>query len=251
MSAGITDTLRSLNQFVYAYTEAWPTPSGPSLLHDPAARAALVKGLKGYVALYEKGCIPPDAVDWTNLNNNKAFLEQRIVMTINNTLSVPNTLKHERPDDYYRNAITIGWPKDAFGRTEHIDGVYFQAVVFKDGQNTAAAKELVRFLVGDGWLAQYLMSAGDRLLPPSKTMLDQPFWLDPRDPHRLRAAIQAMTEPHVSRSYGLDREQEVRVGREGLFMGLSAAVQRVVVDGLTPEQAVNEVIAHVEQLLGE
>jgi multiple sugar transport system substrate-binding protein len=251
MSAGITDTLRSLNQFVYAYTEAWPTPSGPSLLHDPVARAALVKGLEAYTAIYRKGCTPPDAVDWTNLNNNKAFLEQRIVMTINNTLSIPNTLKHERPDDYYRNAITIGWPKDAFGRTEHIDGTYFQAVVFKDGQHTVAAKELVRFLVQEGWLTQYLMSVGDRLLPPSKRMLDQPFWLDPTDPHRLRAAVQALTEPHVSRSYGLDREQEASVGREGIFLGLSAAVHRIVADGLTPEQAADEAIARVKQLLSE
>jgi multiple sugar transport system substrate-binding protein len=251
MSAGITDTLRSVNQFIYAYTEAWPTPSGPELLHDPAARTALIKGLEAYTAIYKKGCTPPDAIEWTNLDNNKTFLEQRIVTTINNTLSIPNTLKHERPDDYYRNAITIGWPKDAFERTAHIDGTYFQAVVFKDGQHTAAAKELVRFLVGGGWLAQYLMSAGDRLLPPSKMMLDQPFWLDPRDPHRLRAAVQAMTEPHVSRSYGLDREQEARVGREGLFMGLSAAVHRVVVDGLTPEQAADEVIARIKQVLSE
>jgi len=172
-------------------------------------------------------------------------------MTINNTLSIPSALKQERPNDYYRNAVTIGWPKDAFGRPEHIEGQYYQAVVFRDGGHTAAARKLVRLLVEDGWLEQYLMSAGDRLLPPSKRMLEQPFWLDPRDPHRLRAAVQAMTEPHVWRSYGLDQEQEVRVSREGDFMGLSAAAHRVVVDGLTPERAADEAIAHIEQLLGE
>src|SRR5690349_22180135 len=40
MSAAMVDTGRGAAQFVYAYTEAWPTPTGPSLLHDPAARAA-------------------------------------------------------------------------------------------------------------------------------------------------------------------------------------------------------------------
>ena len=68
-------------------------------------------------------------------------------------------LKSSRPDDYYRNAITVGWPKDAFGRPEHIEGGYYKAVVFKDGGHTQAAEELVRFLVGDGGLAQYLTKA--------------------------------------------------------------------------------------------
>src|SRR5205085_125594 len=42
--------------------------------------------------------------------------------------------------------------KDAFGRPEHVDGNYYQAAVFKDGGHTEAAKQLVRFLVADGWL---------------------------------------------------------------------------------------------------
>ena len=36
-----------------------------------------------------KGCTPPDAADWTPHDNNKAFLEQRVVMTTNLTLSIP------------------------------------------------------------------------------------------------------------------------------------------------------------------
>jgi multiple sugar transport system substrate-binding protein len=251
MSIRPTDTRRALRQFVHAYTEAWPTPDGPNLLRDPAARTVLIKGLEAYTAIWRKGCTPPDAVDWTNRDNNEAFLKQRVVMTINNTLSIPRALKDERPDDYYRNAITIDWPKDTFGRPERIAGTYTQAVVFKDGGHTAAAEEFVRFLVGDGWLAQYVMSAGDRLLPPSRQMLEQPFWLDPGDPHRLRAAMQAATQPHVWSTYGLDWEQEARLERESEFTGLGAAVHRVVVEGLTPEQAADEAIARVKQILSE
>ena len=31
-------------------------------------------------------------------------------MTVNQTLSIPNALKSERPDDYYENTATIEWP---------------------------------------------------------------------------------------------------------------------------------------------
>jgi multiple sugar transport system substrate-binding protein len=251
MSAGAIDTGTSLLQFVYAYTEAWPTPTGPNLLRDPAARAALVRGLAGYTALWTKGCTPPDALDWTNLGNNQAFLEQRVVMTINESLSVPSALRTSRPDDYYKNAVTIEWPSDAFGRPEHIYGGYLQAVVFREGGHTAAAKELVRFLVQHGGLARYLMEAGDRLLPPSRKMLDQPFWLDPADPHRIRSTIQAMSRPHVWLQYGIDRDQQARLEYAGRFTGWGEAVHRVAADGLGPEQAADEVIARVRQVLGE
>ena len=48
----------------------------------------------------------------------------------------------------------------------------------------AAAKEFVRFLVEDGWLAHCLDFSGERLLPPMPKLLEQPFWLDPSDRHR-------------------------------------------------------------------
>jgi multiple sugar transport system substrate-binding protein len=250
MSATANDTSFNVRSFVYAYTDAWPTPVGPNLTRDPAARTALVKGLAGYTTIWKEACTPPDSLDWTNLGNNEAFLAQRVVMTINTTLSIPSALKASRPDDY-SNTITIAWPKDTFGRPEHIEGEYAQAVVFKDGGHTAAAEEFVRFLVADGGLVRYLTEAGDRLLPPSRKMLDQPFWLDPRDPHRLQAVVQLLSQPHVWSFYGLDREEDVRLEREGPLWGFSTAVHRIVADGLSPEQAADEAIAQVKQLLSE
>ena len=47
---------------------------------------------------------------WAGGDNNEQFLAQNIVMTLNMTLSIPNTLKATRPDDYYENAVTIDWP---------------------------------------------------------------------------------------------------------------------------------------------
>ena len=53
----------------------------------------MVKALDAYTAIYRKGCTPPDAVDWAGIDNNKAFLAQRVVMTSNTSLSIPNALK--------------------------------------------------------------------------------------------------------------------------------------------------------------
>ena len=90
----------------------------------------------------------------TDGGNNEAFLDQRVVMTANQTLSIANTLKHERPEDYYKNAATIEWPLGPSGEPfPIIGGLVIAGVVFKDGGNVDAAKEFVRFLVAEGWLA--------------------------------------------------------------------------------------------------
>jgi multiple sugar transport system substrate-binding protein len=196
MSLGSIETDLALDQFLLAHTRDWPQPAGWNLVEAPALRDTLVQVLERYTAIYTKGCTPPDATDWTNIGNNEAFLEQRVVMTTNLTLSITNALKATRPEDYYRNAVTIEWPRNTFGGPLVITGGANRAVVFRDGGNTAAAKEFVRFLVEDGWLAHWLDFSHDRMLPPMQKLIDAPFWLDPGDPHRMRSAIQALTQPH-------------------------------------------------------
>ena len=129
-------------------------------------------------------------MSWDNGDHNKAFLAQTVVMTQNVTLSIPNALKRERPDDYYENTATIEWPLGPSGEPFPILGSVVPAVVFKDGGHVDTAKEFVRFLVGEGWLTHYLDFSGERMLPPMQKLLDAPFWLDPSDRHRMAAAMQ-------------------------------------------------------------
>jgi ABC-type glycerol-3-phosphate transport system substrate-binding protein len=116
-------------------------------------------------------------------------------MTLNQTLSIPNALKGERPEDYYENTATIEWPLGPGGEVFPIRGGVFGAAGFKDGPNVETAKEFVRFLVAEGWLMHYLNFSGERMLPPMPKLLEQPFWLDPSDPHRMAAAMQLASRP--------------------------------------------------------
>ncbi len=151
--------------------------------------------MDSYTAIYRKGCTPPDAVGWDGRGNNQAFLAQTIVMTPNQTLSILNALRTERPEDYYKNAVTIEWPDGADGRPLAIETGVYSATAFKAGGHVPLAKEFVRFLVEDGWLAHYLDFSQDRYMPSMPKLLDAPFWLDPSDPHRMPAAIQFLTRP--------------------------------------------------------
>jgi multiple sugar transport system substrate-binding protein len=250
MSAGARDTENELEQFQLAYEAPWLDRDRRLQVDDSRVRAGMVKALEAYTRIWRKGCTPPDAASWTAADNNKAFLAQRVVMTANATLSIPAALRSERPDDYYENAATIDWPDGANGQPLIIDGSLALAVVFKVGRNPALAVDFVRFLAEEGWLAHWLDFAGDQWMPPMRKLVEQPFWLDTSDPHRMRAAVQMLTRAHQYNGLGV-RDNEVRSTRileENIW---GTAVHRVVAEGITPEQAIDEAIARIKQILSE
>jgi multiple sugar transport system substrate-binding protein len=147
MSVEASDTTFQFFQFVYAYDADYVTRDGKLVLNDPEIRRRLIEAIDSYTAVYRTGCSPPDAVMWDDRGNNQAFLAQSVVMTANNSLSIPNALKAERVQDYYQNSATIEWPLGPYGQTFPIEGDMFQAVVFKDGGHVGSAEQFVRFLV--------------------------------------------------------------------------------------------------------
>jgi multiple sugar transport system substrate-binding protein len=112
----------------------------------------------------------------------------------------------------------------------------------------------LRFLVGEGWLAHYLDFSNERILPPMPKLLEAPFWLDPGDPHRMRSTIQLLSQP---RSYDyVAASGEWRYAKSLPWSDEGGdpwpeAVHRVVTEGISPEQAVDEAIARIKQMLAE
>jgi multiple sugar transport system substrate-binding protein len=249
MSAGAADTRIGFFQFVSAYEANYVTREGQLVIDDPEIRQKLVKAIDSYTAIYRKGCTPPASVDWGPYSNNERFLAQAVVMTPNDTLSIPNELKRERPEDYYKNVVTIEWPLGAGGEAFPIVGFVFPAVVFTNGGHVAIAEEFIRFLVAEGWLMHYLNFSAERLLPPISKLLDQPFWLDPSDPHRMAAVMQVASRPllhNYAAASGNWRHDLVE--QEYLWQ---KAIHRIVTEGITPEQAVDEAFARIKQILSE
>jgi multiple sugar transport system substrate-binding protein len=250
MSGKSGDTQYQFFQFLEIYEANYVARGGRLVIDDPGVRGKLIKAIDAYTAVYRNGCTPPSSITWnSNLDNNEQFLAQAVVTVLNDTLSIPNALKRERPDDYYKNSATIEWPLGPNGEAFPIQGDFFAAAVFKEGGNVETAKEFVRFLVGEGWLAHYLDFSGERMLPPMPKLLDAPFWLDPSDPHRVAAVMQIASRP-LSHEYS-PASGDLRHDRILQELVWAKAIHRVVADGITPEQAVDEAIARIKQILAE
>jgi multiple sugar transport system substrate-binding protein len=250
MSATSFDTSDQLIQFQLAYGAPWIGLDRQLQVDDPEILEGMVRALSEYTAIWRKDCTPPDSVSWTGPDNNRAFLAQKVVMTANGTLSIPSALRAKSEEDYYHNVVTIDWPNGVNDRPLVIEGFVARAGVFKGGRNPALAQDFVRFLVDEGWLAHWLTFGGDRRMPPMRKLLEQPFWLDPTDPHRMRAAVQLLSRPHLVADVGVrDHEwRSSRIWQENIW---GNAVHRVVTQGISPEQAVDEAIARIKQILSE
>jgi multiple sugar transport system substrate-binding protein len=243
------DTWIAFYQFMIAYEADYVTPDGKLMIDDNQIRHRLADALQSYSSIYRKGCTPPDSTSWGPSDNNTQFLTQGAVTTVNISLSVPNALKRDHPDDYYDNSATIEWPLNDDGEAFPIWGQVWPAMAFREGGNPTLAQEFVGFLVREGWLAHYLNFSGERVLPPMQKLLDQPLWLDPTDRHRMVAVIQLASRPTVHNYAAASGNwRHLKVDEEGVW---AKAVHRVVADGITPEQAVDEAIARTKEILSE
>jgi multiple sugar transport system substrate-binding protein len=250
MSADPTgDTPNQFQQFMLAYEADYVTRDGKLVIDDPQVRQRLIRAMDAYTSVYRKGCTPPDSVSWDATGNNKAFLARTVEVTVNQSLSIPNALKHKRPKDYYENTATIEWPLGPNGEAFPIGGTFFAAAVFKSGGHIDTAKDFVRFLVAEGWLAHYLDFAGERFIPPMPKLLDAPFWLDPSDRHHMSAVMQIASRP-MRYDYATVRG-DMRYDRVWSEAVWETAIHRVAAEGVSPEQAVDEAIARIKQILSE
>jgi multiple sugar transport system substrate-binding protein len=130
-------------------------------------------------------------------------------------------------------------------------GTVVSAVVLEGGSNIDTAKEFVRFLVAEGWLAHYLDFSAERFLPAMSKLLEQPFWLDPSDPHRMASAMQVSSRS-LAYDYGYaaisGNWRHQLVNQEHVW---AKAIHRVVTENITPEEAVDEAIARIKEILSE
>jgi ABC-type glycerol-3-phosphate transport system substrate-binding protein len=89
----------------------------------------------------------------------------------------------------------------------------------------------------------------ERFLPAMSKLLDQPFWLEPSDRHQMVAVMQVQSRPlaheytAASGDLGHDRIFKERVWGK--------AIHRIVTENISPEQAVDEAIARIKQILTE
>lgn len=243
LSVAAVDTYEIFEQILEAHDVAIVDSEGNLQVESPEVRQGIIDCLDWYAGFYLQGYVPPEAVNWLNPDNNRSLLNYRVVMTPNNSLSIPAALGRDSAE-YLNQLATIAYPNKPSGKPMQYIALVRQAIVLKDAFNQELAKEFLAYFIQPEVIGDYLKAAGGRFFPVNHRSWSDPFWTNPADPH-ISTAARPLLERQIRLSNTALNPAYSQVLQEGIW---GQALNRIAVDKITPEQAADEAIARIEEI---
>src|SRR6516164_8041496 len=160
------------------------TPDGQPHLDDPAVKEAVIKAITYITTAYKQGYVPPGALDWSDADDNNAFHAKQIVMDLDGTISTELAMYHDK--EKYDDVVTLGLPNNNEGKPIPSPLGVSGAFIPKGAKNIAVAKDFVKYVIQPKVAGAYLKAGLGRWLPAGPDIVkNDPWWTDPKDPHRL------------------------------------------------------------------
>ena len=246
MSVEAADTDDIFEQILEAYNVEILDSEGELQVDNPQVRQGIIDCINWYTQFYIQGYVPPKAVKWLNPDNNRSLLNKLVVMTPNQSLSIPAAVKQDK-DIYYHQLVTTGYPDKPNGKPMRYIAMIRQAIVLADSNKQKLAKDFLTYFNQPEVLSKYLKAAGGRYLPVNKQILTDTFWTDPADPH-ISTAIQPFLQEEITLPYTVLNPAYSIVLKDSIW---GKALTRVVIDRHSPEQAADEAIAQIKKIFAQ
>jgi len=254
-----SDTVYSFSMFMNAYNVKVVDDDGKLVLDQPDNKAGFAKAIGDYASIVSRGCSPASSVNWTDVDNNLNFANKTTVMTHNATISIAaaqmdamnkteNTAEQRATakTNYFEKIRTRGFPnKPDGGKTPQLAAVK-TAVIFADAKNKKRAKEFLAFFLTEENLQPYVEGSLGRWVPVTKKAIESPFWTDGKDPHRAQV-IKQLNEGTVYFPFTKNWKFTV-VNAENVW---GRATARVAKDGVKPEEAAEDAIKRIKEILAQ
>jgi multiple sugar transport system substrate-binding protein len=220
------------------------TSDGRPHLDDPQVKEAAIKSLTYISAAYKEGYVPPGVLSWNDADDNNAFHAKQIIMDFDGTLSTELTLYQKREE--YDDIVTMGLPLDNAGKPLPAQLYALGAFIPKGAKNVEVAKDFLRYVIQPKVANEYLKSGLGRFLPAVPDVVkNDPFWLDPKDPHR--APYAGLLEPTVP-SFAVFNPGYAEVNAQQIW---GAAEADVIREGMTPQAAADKALNRIGAILAK
>jgi multiple sugar transport system substrate-binding protein len=235
------------NQFLIAYGgQDIVTKDGKLHLDDPKVREAAIKALTYPATAYKEGFVPPGAINWNDADDNNAFHAKQIVMDLDGTISTEVAIIHNEQD--YRDIVTMGLPLSNDGNPvpSQTGGGY--GLIPKGAKNAEVAKDFLKYLIQPKVNDEYLKTGLGRSIPPMASIVkNDPWWLDPQDPHRVAYVQQGLLGPTVPPLWAFNPAY-AQVQNEHAW---SAGWIDIMTGGMTPQAAAEKAFKRVEEIFAK
>ncbi len=238
-----SDTHYLFEQILEAYDVNLLNERGEIEIDRPQVREGIIKCLNWYAQLYRQGYIPPDAVRWSNTDNNRSLLNRLVLMTPNPSLSIPATVRQDA-DIYYNHLGIMEFPHKPSGKPMPYLVSIRQAVIFKDSPHKSLAKDFLSYFIQPEVTLEYLKATGCRNQPVQKSVWLDPYWQNTNDPY-IATATKIITKGDTRLSYFVIDPAYSQVLAENIW---GRALTQVTAWGVDPERVADLAIARIKEI---
>lgn len=246
LSVAAVDTYEIFEQILEAYNVRPLDSDGNLQIEKPEVRQGIIDCLDWYAEFYLRGYVPPEAVNWLNPDNNRSLLNRQVIMTPNNSLSIPAALGKDSAE-YQSKLVTAAYPNKPSGEPMQYIALVRQAIVLQDASHQKLAREFLSYFIQPKIIGDYLKAAGGRFFPVNQELYSDSFWTDPADPH-LSTAVKPILAGRIRLSHTALNPAYSLVLAEGIW---GQALNRMVVDKVSAEEATDEAILKINQIFAE
>ena len=220
------------------------TKDGKLQSSDPKVRDAVVKSVSYLVDAYNGGFVPPEALSWNDADDNNGYHEKLFLMDFDGTLSTELAMFKDKKV-YLDEMVVMGLPNGN-------DGQPIPAVVGAGGgfipkgaKNADTAKDFMKYFMQPAVMNTNLKGGLGRWVPSIPEIVkSDPFWLDPKDPHRPVYVQEAVLGPTIP-NYAAFNPAWGQVEAEQLW---NQAVADVVKNGMKPQAAVDKAFKRADAI---
>jgi multiple sugar transport system substrate-binding protein len=241
------DSNARINDFLIAYGgQDIVTKDGKLHLDDPKVREAALNALTYPTTAYKEGFIPPGAINWNDADDNNAFHGKQVVMDLDGSLSTEVAIIKNQQD--YNDIVTMGYALSNDGNPVPAQQGSLCGLIPKGAKNVAVAKDFLKYLIQPQVLNELLKTGLGRNLPAMPAIVkNDPWWLDPKDAHRVAYVRQGLFSPTVP-TFWTSNPAYAEVQNEHVWQ---AAWAEIIQDSATPQAAAEKAFKRVEEIFSK
>ena len=222
------------------------TDDGKLHLDDPEVREAVLKTLTYPATAYKEGFVPPGAINWNDADDNNAFHAKQIVMDLDGTISTEVAVIHKEQD--YNDIVTMGLAFSNDGKPVPSQAPSLCGLIPKGAKNVEVAKDFLKYLIQPQVLNEFLKTGLGRNIPCMPMIVkDDPWWLDPKDPHRVAYVNQGLLGPTLS-TFWTFNPAYAQVQNEHVW---PTGWADITTGGMTPQAAAEKAFKRVEEIFAK
>jgi len=222
------------------------TKDGRAHLDDPQVKEAVIKSLAYLTTAYKDGYVPPGALSWNDADDNNAFHAKQFLVDLDGTISTELALIHQKEE--YDDMVTLGLRLDNAGKPMPEQILVEGAVVPKGAKNVEVAKDFLKYVIQPEVTDAYLKAGLGRWLPTMPSLIKQdPFWLDPKDPHVKAYTEEGLVTPTIP-AFAVYNPGYAEANAQQIW---GVAHADVIQHGMTPQAAAENALGKIKAILAK